>query len=206
MQESILGLTHLEVEKRREMGEGGNIPDSITKTKAQILKENIFTLFNLLNFIIALLLFSVGAYSNLFFIVIILCNIGIGIAQELKAKKLVDDLSILNRPQITVLREGRESVIKADEIVKDDVIVLESGRQVCNDAIVLTGSVEMNESLLTGESDPIIKREEDLLYSGSSVISGKCYAKVIHVGNENYATKLAMDVKKEKKIESELLD
>ena len=205
MQESILGLTHLEVEKRREMGEGGNIPDSITKTKAQILKENIFTLFNLLNFIIALLLFSVGAYSNLFFIVIILCNIGIGIAQELKAKKLVDDLSILNRPQITVLREGRESVIKADEIVKDDVIVLESGRQVCNDAIVLTGSVEMNESLLTGESDPIIKREEDLLYSGSSVISGKCYAKVIHVGNENYATKLAMDVKKEKKIESELL-
>ena len=139
------------------------------------------------------------------FIAIIILNIVIGIVQELKAKKLVDELSILNRPQVTVVRDGKESVIAMDEIVEGDVTVLESGRQICNDALVLAGEIEVNESLLTGESDPVIKGKGDELLSGSSVISGKCFARVIHVGSENYATKLAEEVKKEKNVESELL-
>lgn len=205
MQTQITGLSAAEVEERRQRGEGGGSSRTITKTVGQIIRENVLTLFNLLNFAIAVLLFIVGAYSNMLFIAIILLNIFIGIFQEIKAKKLVDQLSILNRPQVTVLRDGRESVVETDEIVRDDVIVLESGRQICNDAVVLSGALEVNESLLTGESDAVIKEAGDGLLSGSSVISGKCYAKVTHVGSENYATSLAEEVKKEKKTESELL-
>lgn len=205
MDHRIKGLTEREVLERRAAGEGNSSPGSVTKTKTQIFKENILTLFNLLNFGIAILLFAAKAYTNMVFIVIILLNIGIGIAQELKAKKLVDELSILNRPHITVLRDGREVTVETDEIVRDDVLVLESGKQICSDAMVLEGEAEINESLLTGESDAVVKQREDQLYSGSFVISGKCYAKVVHVGSENYATKLAEQVKQEKRTESELL-
>ncbi len=205
MQQPILGLTPQEVAERKARGECGSNPESVTKTKAQIFKENILTLFNLLNLMIAIMLFVAGAYSNMLFLAIILLNIAIGIAQELKAKKLVDDLSILNRPKITVIREGNELVVESDEVVKDDIMLLDSGKQICNDAVVVSGSMEVNESLLTGESDAVPKEPGDQLYSGSSVIAGRCYARVTHVGSENYATKLAEEVKKEKKTESELL-
>ncbi len=205
MNNQLSGLSEREVLERRERGEGGAPPSSITKTKSQIFKENILTLFNFLNFTIAVLLFIVGAYTNMLFILIIITNIVIGIAQELKAKRLVDDLSILNRPQVCVMRDGKEITVATDEIVKDDIMVLESGRQICNDALVISGTMEVNESLLTGESDAVLKEEGSELYSGSSVISGKCYARVIHVGSENYATKLAEEVKKEKQLQSELL-
>lgn len=205
MQEKITGLTRQEVTQKIAAGKGQSMPRSITKSKKRIFWENIVTLFNFLNFTIAAFLFAVGAYSNMLFIAIIILNIVIGIVQELKAKKLVDELSILNRPQVTVVRDGKESVIAMDEIVEGDVTVLESGRQICNDALVLAGEIEVNESLLTGESDPVIKGKGDELLSGSSVISGKCFARVIHVGSENYATKLAEEVKKEKNVESELL-
>lgn len=205
MEELIIGLTTREVMERRERGEGSLSQKPMTKTKARIFKENIFTLFNLLNFIIAAMLFCAGAYSNMVFIAIILLNICIGIAQELKAKKLVDGLSILNRPHVVVVRDGTEVLVETDEIVKDDIMVLESGRQICNDGVVLSGMLEVNESLLTGESDAVIKEKDDELFSGSSVIAGKCYAKVTHVGNENYAVKMAEEAKKEKRIESALL-
>jgi len=171
MEESIQGLSTKEVMDRKERGDLGNTPGSITKTKAQILKENIFTLFNLLNFIIAALLFAVGAYSNMIFIAIIIVNIVIGIAQELKAKKLIDELSILNRPKAKLVRDGREIVVETGDVVIDDVMVLESGHQICNDGIVLDGMAEVNESLLTGESDAILKTEGSELYSGSFVVS-----------------------------------
>lgn len=205
METKIQGLTSEEVQKRRERGEGGGDPEQITKTKGRIVRENLCTLFNLLNFIIAGLLFAVGAYSNMLFIAIIILNICIGIFQELKAKKLVDELSILNRPSVRVLRDGEEQNISLSEIVKGDVIVLASGNQICNDAVVMDGTLEVNESLLTGESDAVVKEEGEELLSGSFVISGKAYAKVIHVGKENYATKLASEVKKEKQVYSELL-
>ena len=197
--ESLYGLTSKEVEERRKRGEGGTAAEKITKTKGQIVRENVFTLFNFLNFLIAALLFAVGAYSNMLFICIIILNIVIGIFQELKAKKLVDELSILNRPTVRVKRDGKEQKISLDEIVRDDLMILESGDQICSDAVVADGTLEVNESLLTGESDAIPKEKGEGLYSGSFVISGRVYAKVVHVGKENYAARLADEVKKEKR-------
>ena len=205
MSENLSGLSAREVEERKARGEGGTGAAKITKTKPQIVRENLCTLFNFLNFLIAVLLFLVGAYSNMLFIVIIILNIVIGIAQEFKAKKLVDELSILNRPTVRVRRDNREMTVEMEEIVKDDLMVLASGNQICNDAVVVDGMLEVNESLLTGESDAVVKEQGAELFSGSSVISGKAYARVTHVGNENYATKLANEVKQEKQIHSELL-
>lgn len=204
--EKFTGLTKIEVEQRKEAGQGSQAPPQITKSTASIIKGNICTLFNLLNFVIAILLFIAGAYSNMLFIGIIILNIVIGIFQELKAKKLVDELSILNRPSVHVIREGKEESIGMEDVVKDDIIVLKSGSQICNDSKVIEGTLEMNESLLTGESDAIVKKKGSMLLSGSSVISGKALAKVVHAGNDNYATKLVNEVKEEKQIHSELLD
>lgn len=204
--EKFTGLTKIEVEQRKAAGQGSQAPPQITKSTASIIKGNICTLFNLLNFVIAILLFIAGAYSNMLFIAIIILNIVIGIFQELKAKKLVDELSILNRPSVHVIREGKEESIGMEDVVKDDIIVLKSGDQICNDSKVIEGTLEMNESLLTGESDAIVKKKGSMLLSGSSVISGKALAKVVHAGNDNYATKLVNEVKEEKQIHSELLD
>lgn len=205
MKEKLTGLSAEEVKERLQRGEGGNGAERITKTEGQIIKENLFTLFNILNFLIAGLLFAVGAYSNMMFIAIIILNILIGIFQELKAKKLVDELSILNRPVIRVLRSGKEVKAEPDQVVKGDLMILESGNQICSDAVIVDGLLEVNESLLTGESDAVVKEKGAKLYSGSSVISGKAYARIIHVGNENYASKLANEVKREKQVQSELL-
>lgn len=189
----------------KNQGKSGTGTVQITKSRGQIVKENLFTLFNFLNFGIAALLFAVGAYSNMLFIAIILLNIIIGIAQEWKAKKLVDELSILNRPTVCVRRDGKNTYVDLDDVVLGDLTVLESGSQICSDAVVVSGSLEVNESLLTGESDAVVKESGSRLYSGSSVIAGKAYAKVTHVGGENYAARLANEVKKEKKVQSELL-
>lgn len=205
MEENLTGLSRQEVEERRQRGEGQSQAVGITKSRGRIVRENVLTLFNGLNFLIAGLLFAVGAYSNMLFIAIIILNILIGIAQEFKAKKLVDELSVLNRPKVFVRREGEDIQVDPEEIVKDDLFLLESGRQVCNDSVVVSGNFEMNESLLTGESDGVVKAPGDGLYSGSFVITGKGLAKVTHVGNENYATGLVNQVKKEKKVQSELL-
>lgn len=178
----------------------------MTKSKTQIILGNTFTLFNLLNFMIALLLLSVKAYSNMMFIGIIIINILIGIGQELKAKKLVDELSILNRPHVVIRKDGKDCSVEMDQVAVGDLMVLKSGDQICNDGVIESGALEVNESLLTGESDGIIKEKGGSLYSGSFVISGKALAKVIHTGNENYASKLAMEVKKEKTVHSELID
>lgn len=199
------GLSMREVAERREAGEGESGQQQITKSRGKIVSENLFTLFNFLNFLIAGLLFAVGAYSNMLFIGIIILNIIIGIAQELKAKKLVDELSILNRPHVCVRREGKETLVSLEEIVKDDLVLLESGNQICNDAVIVDGMLEVNESLLTGESDAVVKEKGSDLLSGSSVIAGKAYARVTHVGDENYAAKLASEVKREKRVQSELL-
>ena len=204
MDERLYGLTTDEVVERQRTYETGAAL-SITKSTKRILSENIFTLFNFLNFGIAVMLFLVGAYSNMLFIGIIILNIAIGIAQELKAKKLVDELSILNCPKVRVRRNGEEQIVDMTEIVPDDLVVLSSGDQIGNDAVIVSGELEVNESLLTGESDAVIKEKGKQVLSGSFVISGKAYAKVIHVGNENYATRLANKVKQQKKTASELL-
>ena len=165
MDANITGLSAREVTERRERGEGGAAAERITKSRAQIVRENVFTLFNLLNFIIAGLLFAVGAYTNMLFLAVIFLNIAVGIAQELKAKKLVDELSILNRPGVCVRRGAKDIQIELDEVVKGDLMVLQSGNQICNDAVVVEGMLEVNESLLTGESDAVVKEAGSELYS-----------------------------------------
>lgn len=164
MEMKITGLTEAEAKERKRRDHDRAPRRSITKSTGQIIRENVFTLFNLLNFSIAVLLLFARAYSNMLFIAIILLNILIGIFQELKAKKLVDELSLLNRPQVTVLRDEREKNVAAEEIVKGDVMILESGRQICSDAVVLSGSLEVNESLLTGESDAVVKEPREIRF------------------------------------------
>lgn len=205
MEEELKGLSAEEVIEKRSKGEGECQGESITRTPGQIVRDNLCTRFNALNFLIAVLLFAAGAYSNMLFIGVIILNILIGIAQELKAKKLVDELSILSRPRVRVIREGKEQVIGLEEVVKDDLTVLQSGDQICSDSVVADGELEVNESLLTGESDGVGKGKGDMLYSGSFVISGKARARDTHVGNENYAAGLAKEVKREKQVQSELL-
>lgn len=182
-----------------------NQQEKNTKTTGQILKENICTLFNLLNVLIAIALICVHAWSNLFFIFVIALNTSIGIIQEIKAKRLIEKLSLLSAPRADVERNGTVMQIDISEVNLDDILLLESGKQICADSIITEGKVEVNESLLTGESDAILKKEGDSLLSGSSIISGKCRAKVIHVGSDNYAAKIAKEAKKSKALSSELV-
>ncbi|MBM6965235.1 cation-translocating P-type ATPase [Massilimicrobiota timonensis] len=200
------GLTQQEVFERQQAGAVNQQQKTISKSYAQIFRENICTLFNLLNVLIAIALALVGAWSNLVFIVIIITNVCIGIIQEIHAKKLVDELSLLMIPHVKVLRDQKQQTIDVNEIVMDDVMVLEAGDQICCDSVVIDGEIEANESLLTGESDAIHKTIESSLLSGSSVISGKCYAQVIHVGDDNYTSRLTNEVKKAKELQSELLN
>lgn len=199
------GLTSIQVEERRKQGMQNITRNAITKTGQQIFRENVCTLFNLLNVLIAIALFLVGAYSNMFFIVIILINIIIGITQEMKAKKRIEELSLLSMPEVIVLRDGKEKKINVSDIVLDDVMVLTAGHQICCDAYVAEGRAEVNEALLTGEADPVLKEEGDSLLSGSSLISGKCYAVVKHVGNDNYAAKITQEARRMKDTVSELM-
>lgn len=203
--EKKYGLSDTQVQERIQAGKKNITQSNITKTRGQIIQENVCTLFNLLNILIALALAMVGAWTNMVFILIIFANMIVGIWQELKAKKLVENLSLLSKPEVVLIRNQKSKVYGIDEIVLDDIMLLDSGKQICCDSIVVDGEVEVNESLLTGESDAITKRVGDHLLSGSSIICGKCLAKVEHVGDDNYAAKLTKEAKKLRKINSELM-
>ena len=206
MENYQIGLSSKQVQEIIDEGLVNGTSKSASKTYYQIFKENIWTLFNLLNFLIFIALVMVKAWSNTIFMAIIVCNAIIGIIQEIKAKKQVDQLSILTKPLITVIRDSKVQTIDISKVVMDDILVLESGNQVCNDAIVVEGMIEANEALLTGEVDPINKTVGSKLLSGSSVVSGKCYAQVISTGDNNYATALVKEAQKVKETNSELID
>ena len=176
-----------------------------TKSVACIIRDNVCTLFNLFNVCIAIALALVGAWSNMLFILIIALNTWIGVVQELHAKKLVEELSLLSAPTAKVIRDGKVLEIPAQELVEEDVVIWEAGKQVCADSVILAGEAEVNESLLTGESDPVPNSAGGRLLSGSFIVSGKCWACVEHVGAENYAAKIAREAKKLRGIHSELL-
>lgn len=199
------GLSGEEVRVRKKDGLVNKLDSKITKTTGEIIKSNLFTLFNLFNFAIGLALILVGAYRNLFYLSIVLLNVMTGIIQELHAKKLVEELSLLSAKNASVIRDGQIADISIEEIVLGDVMELDAGRQISADAVVAEGEVEVNESLLTGEADPIIKRPGDILLSGSFVVSGKCCAKVNHVGKDSFAAKLSLEAKKSKHTTSELM-
>ncbi|MDU2122196.1 MAG: cation-translocating P-type ATPase [Clostridium celatum] len=205
-QRTILGLTEAEVLERKEKGQINVIEEKTVKSNWEIIAGNVFTLFNLYNFLIAIALMSVGAYSNLAFILIIILNISIGSFQEIHAKNMVAKLSVLTVSKVDVIRDGREKSINVDEVVLDDITILNMGNQISSDSVVIDGKIEVNESLLTGESDTIVKVPGDKLFSGSYVVSGKCYAKVEKVGKDNLAAEITLKSKKHKKVNSELLN
>ncbi len=176
-----------------------------TRTVGGIVLSKIFTIFNLLCFGIAIWLISVGAFAKCFFILIVTTNIIIGIVQDLRAKAMIDKLSILSAPTVNVLRDGQHQEIEVKDIVLDDIMLLTNGKQICSDSVVIEGFIEVNESLLTGESDPILKKPGDVLYSGSFVVSGACKARVEKVGEENYIQKLTKQARKYEKPKSEIM-
>ena len=159
-----------------------------TRSIPRIVRDNICTLFNLVNIVLAIAIFWTGSYRNLLFMAIIICNIAIGIYQEVRSKLTIDRLSVITSSKAHVIRDGKRANIMLDQIVLDDVIVLERGDQVPSDCEVIEGSCSANESLLTGEADLVPKKAGDELYSGSFISSGSCVARVTAVGADNYAT------------------
>ena len=204
--DKIQGLSNKEVEEQIQKGNVNTLPKDNLKSNWKIIADNVFTLFNLYNLIIAIALISVKAYTNVFFFAIIVVNVLIGIIQEIHGKNLVKKLSILNTAKATVIRKGRQKKIDVEEIVLGDTIVLAQGDQIPSDAQIISGEIEVNESLLTGESDLILKSEKDTLLSGSYVVSGKCYAKIEKVGENNFANRIISSAKKQKSNNSELIN
>ncbi len=176
-----------------------------TKSRKRIVFSNIFTFFNILTLSIAIWLMSIQAWTDLVFLVIVTANTVIGIYQELKAKKTIDKLSLLSAPSAVVIRNGVKQEISVGDVVLDDLLVFSAGNQICADSIVVSGSLEVNESLLTGESNAVIKKPGDLLFSGSFVVSGNCRARVDKVGKDNYIEKLSAQAKLYRKPNSDLL-
>lgn len=185
------GLSSADAEKGKKNSGGVK-----TKSIGRIISSNIFTFFNLINVIIAVALAFVGSWRNMLFMGVVIGNAAIGIFEEIRAKIKLDKLKILTAPKASVIRDGTEKEIALTDVVEDDLIVLRNGNSVCADCIVLDGSVEVNESLLTGESDPIFKKKGDELYSGSFVTSGYCKAQAIRVGEESVSGKITSAAKK----------
>ncbi len=205
-EKKIEGLSKNEVQERIKEGKVNKSNNDKLKTNWQIIRDNVFTLFNLYNLIIAIALVMVKAYTNTFFFAIIVVNVLIGIIQEIHGRNLVKKLSILTASKATVIRSGKQIEIEIDEVVLGDTILLKQGDQIPSDSYVIQGEVEVNESLLTGESDSIVKRYEDKLLSGSYIVSGKCYAIVEKVGDDNFASQILSATKQEKENNSELLN
>lgn len=192
---NITGLTDEEVRQRVEEGLTNRADISTDKTTKKIVISNVFTYFNLIFLVITILLIMVGSFRNLTFLPIIIGNTVIGIVQEIRAKKTLEKMSLLNAPHADVIRNGSVKQISTDELVKDDVILLTAGKQICADAVVISGNIQVNESLLTGEADEVEKTEGSTLMSGSFVVSGECYARLEKVGNESYISKLSLEAK-----------
>lgn len=192
---NITGLTDEEVRQRVEEGFTNRTDISTDKTTKEIVISNVFTYFNLIFLVITILLIMVGSFRNLTFLPIIIGNTVIGIVQEIRAKKTLEKMSLLNAPHADVIRNGSVKQISTDELVKDDVILLTAGKQICADAVVISGNIQVNESLLTGEADEVEKTEGSTLMSGSFVVSGECYARLEKVGNESYISRLSLEAK-----------
>ena len=203
--EQLHGLTDAEVRQRIEQGLVNHNSDIKSKSIKRIVLENLITPFNILNFVLAVMILIVGSYKNLLFMGVIICNIFIGTVQEIRAKKTIDKLSLIAEPKAHVIRGGIKQAIAIHDIVMDDITFLGAGNQVCSDAVVIEGECEVNESLLTGESEPVLKQPGDHLLSGSFIISGNCHARVEHVGKDNYAAQITDNAKYVKKPNSEIM-
>ncbi len=199
------GLNDEEINIRKEQRLTNKTKKASTKSYPRILLDNVFTFFNILLFVIAALLIYTANYSSLFFLVILFCNMAIGLFQDIKARRLVDKLKIVISPNIEVIRNGIKTTINVDDIVLDDIIILSSGLQIPCDCKIIEGRVTVDESLLTGESKALEKKAEDLLFAGSYIRSGDCYARVERVKDANYATDLERKSHEFRRPKSEIL-
>ena len=205
------GLTNDQVQERISKGQTNVTPNTNNKTVGSIIIQNVFTFFNILCFLIAIALVVVNIiykqpWSNILFMATIMVNIVIGIVQEIRAKKTIEKLSLLTAPTVKVVRDKVEDTISMEEVVIDDIVVLSTGKQIVADCVIVEGNVEVNESVLTGESLPIKKKVGDTLLAGSFVVAGHCHARVDKVGENNYIQQLALTAKKYRKPKSELFN
>ncbi len=193
------GLTSEQAAQRMAAGLDNKAVDSPSKTVAQIVRGNILTYFNLIFFVLAIAVIAVGSFRNLMFMVVVVVNTLIGIIQELRAKRTLDKLVLLSEPKATVIRDGVLLELPVNETVLDDIAVFVSGNQIYADGLLLAGSLQVNESLVTGESDEIMKKPGDKLISGSFVVSGECRARLERVGKDSFVSKMTVEAKKSKK-------
>lgn len=200
----MAGLTKEQVEERIQAGNVNKNENPITRTYKQIILENTLTFFNFLNVVLLVLVLFVRSYKNSMFMGIILLNTIIGIVQEIRAKKTIDKLAIMTVSQISVIRDGEETILPVDQLVLNDRILLKAGDQIPADSRIMEGSLEVNESLLTGEADNLSKTEGDELYSGSFVTAGQAECEIIRVGADNYASKITSEAKEFRRHNSEL--
>ncbi|WP_421425668.1 cation-translocating P-type ATPase [Streptococcus suis] len=205
MNKQIKGLSTKEVQERIQNQQTNHFKTKTSASNWEIFRRNVFTSFNALNFAIFLALLAVQAWSNLFFFGVIVLNAISGMLTEWRARRMIDKLNLMNKDFIRVIRDSETISLAPEDIVLDDVLLLSAGEQVPSDAIVLEGIAEANEAMLTGESDLIVKNTGAELLSGSYLVSGQIYAKVIHVGAENYANKLMLEAKTHKPIVSRIL-
>ena len=195
----ISGLTSDEVKRQFEYGLDNKKVEFKSITVKEIIKNNVFTYFNLVFCILALFIISVGSFNDLAFMPVVIINIIIGIVQQIRSKKTLDKLSVISSPKTTVVRDGEEKVVENHLLVLDDIVVFSAGNQICADATVVSGKVMVNEALVTGESNEIEKREGDFLLSGSFIVSGSCRARLESVGENSYASRISVEAKKQKR-------
>lgn len=205
VKKQLQGLTQVEVKQRIDAGKTNYFKAKAGSSNWDIFRRNVFNSFNMLNFAIFVALIAVQAWSNLFFFGIIVLNAFTGMMTELRARRMIDKLNLMNKDQIRVVRDGQLVSIDPKDIVLDDVMLLSAGEQVPSDAVVVDGMAELNEAMLTGESDQILKKVGKELLSGSYLVSGQVYAKVINVAEDNYANKLMLEAKTHKPIVSCIL-
>lgn len=189
------GLTENQVQEHRLHGWTNVAVDPPAKTTKEIIHENVFTYFNLIFVVLGILLCLVGSFRNLTFLPVVILNTLIGIVQEVRAKNVLEKMSMLNAPHARVVRDGKISQVNSEDLVIDDIVIFSAGNQICADAVVAAGEVQVNESLLTGESDEITKRKGDHLMSGSFVVSGQCHARLDKVGADSYISRLTIEAK-----------
>ncbi|MGN0618485.1 MAG: HAD-IC family P-type ATPase [Ruminiclostridium sp.] len=200
------GLTSAQVEERARDGRINGDVNVKTKSVSRILRDNIFTFFNFLNIALAVLVIIFGELKNAIFIGVIFCNTAIGIFQEIRAKRIIDRLSLISAPKARVIRDGQEQEIPTSGIVLDDIVIFRAGAQAAADCLVLSGECEVNESLITGESDPVFKKQGEKILSGSFVISGEAKAVAVAVGADSFASKITSGAKYVKKTNSKMMN
>ncbi len=202
----INGLTDAQVRQQIEAGNVNIVPDQSAKSVKEIILSNVFTYFNIIFAVLGVLVAITGSFRNLTFLPVVVVNAVIGIVQQLKAKSVLDKLSLLAASEYKVIRNGKEVTVHADDLVLGDIIILEGGKQIPADAVLVEGKLMVSEALLTGEADEIEKTANSELRSGSFVAAGRCYARLTHVGKDSYAAKLMKQAKEIKDKKSEMVN